>query len=84
MTNAQDCVPAKAIDLTEAQWAALREMRSYSPRAYHFRRASCVALAIHGFAEPTRTDVKRPAYCITAAGREFLKSAPSRSSGAAR
>lgn len=57
--------------LTEAQLSTLREMKSY-PGTYPFRQATCKTLVALGYAEPTRSDVKRPPHRITPAGRAKL------------
>ncbi len=61
------------VKLTEAQRATLREMKSYSPGPYWFRQATCRSLVALGYAEPTRTDIKRPPHRITDAGRAALE-----------
>lgn len=59
-------------ELTVAQWATLREMKSYL-FGYRFRQATCRSLAELGYAQRMRSDVKRPPYKITDAGRAALK-----------
>lgn len=58
------------MNLTDAQFATLREMESYSA-GYHFRQATCRSLVQLGLAVPIGTR-KRPPHLITNAGRVIL------------